>query len=455
MSHSCWRPQCFVIWYLGNLQGAISLATFSPLAAWQAPVPVSSPELLGRGFLPPSGSAAQFWPGATPASFAGPLSVPEAAHQAHFEAFSRLPATNGLVPSALAPAAFAPVPSSDWAASASLRQILCQPSIESGLTEQPQESGYSEPAKTQTLQMEAATKHEGDDDQEIQDFINANGLIIGLVVIIVSVVVGYCVATTFPIGSHALLYKEQDLDQSDKKDLDELVQIANGDEVKLRFFKRMLLDAKATIRMGWHSKMQGNILYMVSVVSAGTVPVLIANIGGFGEAIDRQMKICAVVLSMLGTLCHALSDTYQYRPRGHILINAGMQMMHLINEYATKTHSGHTTFCKDDLMMAHGISDDFQYEVEEKYKGDKQRRWNAEIDRLAFEDLVDEYNDLEVQIRAAMTMEHSGKPKSVVKKLGGRKKETKGGGGNEDNDDEEGKEDQQDPGQAAQADTAT
>ena len=70
------------------------------------------------------------------------------------------------------------------------------------------------------------------------------------------------------------------------------------------------------------------------MLCAGAVPVLIALIGSFGlAAADLFLRIAAIILSIVGTACHAMEDAYDWRSQAAIRSRSLTRMRQLFDAY--------------------------------------------------------------------------------------------------------------------------
>lgn len=97
-------------------------------------------------------------------------------------------------------------------------------------------------------------------------------------------------------------------------------------------------------------QLRGNRLYTGQILAAAMVPVLIALIGNFGSGGgggDQLLQICAIGLSIGGTLCGAVESVYSFRARGQVRYNLAERMHNLFNSYATLSGTLFDPNCAD------------------------------------------------------------------------------------------------------------
>jgi len=95
-------------------------------------------------------------------------------------------------------------------------------------------------------------------------------------------------------------------------------------------------------------QLRGNRLYTGQIIAAAMVPVLIALIGNFGsDGADQLLQICAIGLSICGTLCGAVESVYAFRARGQVRYNHAERMHNLFNSYATLSGALFDPNCAD------------------------------------------------------------------------------------------------------------
>ena len=75
-------------------------------------------------------------------------------------------------------------------------------------------------------------------------------------------------------------------------------------------------DEFATTAREWSAL--GNRLYTAQIVAAASVPVLIGLLGSFEAGANLFLRILAIFLSIVGSLCSAVEAVYQFRARGQV-----------------------------------------------------------------------------------------------------------------------------------------
>ena len=90
--------------------------------------------------------------------------------------------------------------------------------------------------------------------------------------------------------------------------------------------------------IGKHWAKIGNRHHVIQVVTGALVPVLIGISGSFENAqVDLVIRIVAIALSILGTICHAVESVYNYRERGQARKGFSDRMNGLFNSYCNLT----------------------------------------------------------------------------------------------------------------------
>lgn len=256
-----------------------------------------------------------------------------------------------------------------------------------------------------TRPSNATAKPKGDDSSEEEFHAFDYLVVLGLILILASVVMCFSCVAYFPIGNNALLYKSTELEDADLEDMKNVETWAGDDDARKDLFLRILYEAKSNIRYGWHLKMQGNIVYVMSVVTAAAVPVLIANIGSFGERVDVQFKVCAIILSLVGSLCMALTNTYKFSERGCLRVDTGMRMLELFNNFYAAVYS-----LQRSPSMKEAVANRLKEQSEtfkrasEASEANLDKLVDKQIEADALQDMVTQYIKLEAKCRGAVSM---------------------------------------------------
>ena len=81
-------------------------------------------------------------------------------------------------------------------------------------------------------------------------------------------------------------------------------------------------------------KTWGDHLYTAQVVASALVPVLVGILSTFKDDVTfTVLQITAIVFSVVGTVCKAIEDVYNFRQRGQIRIQYSHNMNGLFNEF--------------------------------------------------------------------------------------------------------------------------
>lgn len=82
---------------------------------------------------------------------------------------------------------------------------------------------------------------------------------------------------------------------------------------------------------------RGDVIYCLQIAASALVPVLIGVSGSFGETAESVMRVLAIALSILGTICNAINEVYSFRERGQTRVEYADQMSSLFQEFVTLT----------------------------------------------------------------------------------------------------------------------
>lgn len=208
------------------------------------------------------------------------------------------------------------------------------------------------------------------------------------------------------------------------KDIDfvAIKRIAKDDEALMEALARIMAEAKDHIECGWVSRIRGDILFSLSLVSAAMVPVLVANIGTFGADTDRELQVSAVILSVTSIIAKSLEDVYDLRRTGDIRINAGKQMMEVLSKYLYGTSK---IPAEKKVKIAQQLLDIYRNTAvydhlkrDSKFMQDELQR---EFKAQAFKKMVRSYSHLQSKVRRALAGDSdsdSGDEKMQAKQFG-------------------------------------
>jgi hypothetical protein len=80
----------------------------------------------------------------------------------------------------------------------------------------------------------------------------------------------------------------------------------------------------------------GTLFYAIQIVCAAVVPVLIGIVGSFESAtLDLFIRLSAILLSIVGTLCSSIESVYYFRQRGQARPGYADQMNGLFQDFNT------------------------------------------------------------------------------------------------------------------------
>ena len=144
--------------------------------------------------------------------------------------------------------------------------------------------------------------------------------------------------------------------------------------------------------------------YAVQMVCSAIVPVLIGILGSFPEVswLDTAIRVCAIVLSIVGTLTTAVEGVYHNRLRGESIKRIADQMNGLFQEYDTLS-GPRFAIDEERTLPAGGLKS--QADVGERTHGG-----------VAFRIYSEAFNDLQCKVREALFL---GSPASGGGREGG------------------------------------